>query len=535
MKIWLATRSAATCSDWAATLSRIPIATDISGQATAPAALVHMLQEQAPACLLLEAGLFAGEALLDFLAYWGKRLPIILAGAADALPPAPILYAQGIFELLYLPLDTAKLWQTLLALSNQTDPGARTLLPGSSAVTQKLATGRLLISYARRLPADSQLSEQEANSLYGTHFRPGAFRYLTLCLDTPQASAEFELDIALATAQMTILEKTARLCFESCLKRDYLRYQILLNYSPDCDGALLQQLQECLAEIQKQLPPRVSLTICCSHMHVSLTELVRLLDESGDAIWERLSGHTGRLLIGTTPAPCSRELLQLLDNAEQEMRSACAVLNLEGFLQQLHTLSRLPSPNKQCHEMRMVLRRTQRYMFQINRELIATSADVATAYQEVTLRLRQVSSVEEYLQVYTQQMTALFQKIQAHATPQHSRPIRQAQQLIQQNLAAPLKLELVAQRVGLSPVYFSAVFKKETGIGFSDYINQCRIAQAKQLLAETGLKILAISSAVGFSSPRYFSRVFRELVGVRPSEYRIAVQRKEEPKENQSL
>lgn len=536
MKILLAVHSAATYNDWAALLSRIPIVTGISGQNVDGDELGHVLGAQTPDCLLLEGGFFSGEALLDFLTVWGKRIPIILAGAVDTLPSAPTLYAQGIFELLYLPLDTEKLRGTMLKLNNQIGAqDAHTLFPETSSVKRKLATGKLLVSYARRLPADSQLSEQEANSLYGTHFRPGAFRYLTLCLDMPHDSPKLDPDIALASAQMAILEQTAELCFESCLKRDHLRYQILLNYPPDCDGALLRQLEECLAELRKQLPTCTSLTICCSHMHTSLTEIVPLLDESGNAIWERLSGRTGQLLVGTTSTPCPKELLQLLDSVEQEIRSACAVLALERFLQQLHILSRLPDSSKQRHEMRMVLRRTQRYMFQINRELIAASADVVTAYQEVTLGLRQVSSVAEYLQVYTQKMSALFQKLQAHATPQHSRPIRQAQQLIRQDLAAPLNLDFVACKVGLSPVYFSAVFKKETGIGFSDYVNQCRIEQAKRLLEETGLKILAISSAVGFSSPRYFSRVFRDLVGVRPSEYRIAVQRMGDPLKNQSL
>ena len=191
----------------------------------------------------------------------------------------------------------------------------------------------------------------------------------------------------------------------------------------------------------------------------------------------------------------------------------------------IHKLYQLPYAYKIRHEMRSVLRRTERYMFQINKELLSTFTDAERTRWDLILLLRRVSTVDVYLQVYAEQMIALFQRILDHSVGQQSRPVRQAQQFIRQNYAASLSLETVARQVGLSPVYFSAIFKKETGIGFSDYLNQCRIEQAKKLLEETGLKVHAVSEAVGFSGPRYFSRVFRNLVGVRPSEYRIATQR----------
>lgn len=476
---------------------------------------------------MLKAVLLPGDDLSSFLQAWGKQIPILLVADPAPSPPAPDLFSLGIFDLLNLPLDMAKLQQDLLELRHQIETDKDpSFFSGSSLPEQKLLVGKLLLNYARRLPADRQLNELEANDFYGTHFRTGAFRCLALCLDFLHSSAGFDPARLLAQAQTTLLAYTARLCFESFPEQDDFRCWILLNYSPACDNEILAQLQQSLTAVRRQLPDSVSITLCCSQMHTSLTEISSMLDEAGDAIWDRLNDHTGQFLISTPSAPCPKEWMQFFDIREQQLKSACAILDLELFQQELRALSQLPAPCKSRHEMRMVLRHTRQYMFQINRELIASFGDSANTYRELTLQLRQASCVEEYLQTYAQQMSALFQKIRGNSVSQHSQPLRQAKQLIRQNLSSPLNLDFVAQQVGLSPGYFSAIFKKETGIGFSNYVNQCRIEQAKKLLEETGLKVLAISDAVGFSNPRYFSRVFRDLVGVRPSEYRIAVQRR---------
>ena len=231
------------------------------------------------------------------------------------------------------------------------------------------------------------------------------------------------------------------------------------------------------------------------------------------------------MLIGTAPSPYPRELQQILDSTEQRLKGACATLDIDQFRQELEQLNRLPSAYKTRHEVRSVLRRTEHYMFQINRELIVSFTDGERIRWDLILHLRRVSTVDEYMRVYAEQMEALFQRILERSTGQQSRPVRQAQQFIRQNYASDLNLSTVARKVGLSPGYFSAVFKKEMGIGFADFLNQCRIEQAKKLLEETGLKVVAVSKSAGFSSPRYFSRVFKNVVGVRPSEYRIAMQR----------
>lgn len=85
-----------------------------------------------------------------------------------------------------------------------------------------------------------------------------------------------------------------------------------------------------------------------------------------------------------------------------------------------------------------------------------------------------------------------------------------------------LSLETVSHVLGLNPAYFCRTFKRATGHGFTEYLNNVRIAKSEALLRDTSLSILDISLEVGFSSVSYFNRVFKKIKNCTPSVYRSA-------------
>ncbi|ACT00512.1 response regulator [Paenibacillus sp. JDR-2] len=99
--------------------------------------------------------------------------------------------------------------------------------------------------------------------------------------------------------------------------------------------------------------------------------------------------------------------------------------------------------------------------------------------------------------------------------------MEKAKSYITDHYADDLSLEVVADYVQLNPHYFSKLFHERCGITFVDYLTQVRISKAKELLAadfEQSLK--EISMRVGYRDPNYFSRVFKKLTGLSPSEFR---------------
>jgi two-component system response regulator YesN len=91
---------------------------------------------------------------------------------------------------------------------------------------------------------------------------------------------------------------------------------------------------------------------------------------------------------------------------------------------------------------------------------------------------------------------------------------------IEMNLANDLSLNVLASHVYLTPFYLSRLFKAKTGTSISDYTTEARIDKARQLLAETGLKIHEIGLQIGFDSASYFSRFFKKATNMTPQEYR---------------
>lgn len=82
------------------------------------------------------------------------------------------------------------------------------------------------------------------------------------------------------------------------------------------------------------------------------------------------------------------------------------------------------------------------------------------------------------------------------------------------------RLEQVASYAGLNPAYFSTLFKKKTGSNFSAYLNDLKLARARQLLKRTNLPLSAIAAELGFDSQSHFSTVFRKANGMTPRQYR---------------
>jgi len=89
-----------------------------------------------------------------------------------------------------------------------------------------------------------------------------------------------------------------------------------------------------------------------------------------------------------------------------------------------------------------------------------------------------------------------------------------------EHVDANLNQEAVARHVVMSRSYFSQCFKKFTGTAFAETLRQMRIRHAETLLLDTRLSIPEIAGRSGFEDDKYFSRVFRELTGRLPSEFR---------------
>lgn len=103
---------------------------------------------------------------------------------------------------------------------------------------------------------------------------------------------------------------------------------------------------------------------------------------------------------------------------------------------------------------------------------------------------------------------------------------------IEKNYQNGVTLEEAAAHVHLSPFYLSKLFKKELKVNFVSYVTERKIEKAKELLENTDLPILNIALELNYKEANYFSKVFRKVTGMSPSEYRKK-KKKQKQKEQQ--
>ena len=98
--------------------------------------------------------------------------------------------------------------------------------------------------------------------------------------------------------------------------------------------------------------------------------------------------------------------------------------------------------------------------------------------------------------------------------------IQEAISIVESDLTADLSLKAVASLLGMNSSYLSMLFRKETGITFTDFVNTKRIEHAKQQLLSSPLQIQAVAQNCGILDVNYFTKLFKKYTGVTPGKFR---------------
>ena len=91
-----------------------------------------------------------------------------------------------------------------------------------------------------------------------------------------------------------------------------------------------------------------------------------------------------------------------------------------------------------------------------------------------------------------------------------------------QHLNRPLQVATLAAKVSVSPSHFFALFKRRIGVAPMDYFTRLRMERACRLLETTSLSVKEVAAELGYDDPFYFSRVFKSVNQLAPSDYRTA-------------
>ncbi len=105
-------------------------------------------------------------------------------------------------------------------------------------------------------------------------------------------------------------------------------------------------------------------------------------------------------------------------------------------------------------------------------------------------------------------------------TDRYSPKVRQIIHYAEENFTEPFSLDRLAETIGNNKRYLCAIFRRETGLTIMGYVNHIRIRQATLDMYYHNVPINVAGQRVGFASHSSFSRLFRQLVGISPKEYK---------------
>jgi AraC-like DNA-binding protein len=185
--------------------------------------------------------------------------------------------------------------------------------------------------------------------------------------------------------------------------------------------------------------------------------------------------------------------------------------NLIGFLETGQVFRREPTEAQ--------FKRTAKRIEQSGAE-VETGKLRKAYFATPVLSQRRHAAVVTLLRIFALQLSSVSNQVLVRQQNAEPPMITRAKEFISRNIGEELSLGQVAKAVNTSTFYFCKMFKRYTGLNFTDFVSRNRIEKAKNLLLNPNLRVSEIAFEVGFQSLTHFNRVFKRIVGESPSDYR---------------
>lgn len=141
--------------------------------------------------------------------------------------------------------------------------------------------------------------------------------------------------------------------------------------------------------------------------------------------------------------------------------------------------------------------------------------------KRITKAIEKVDATMDYLK---ELFTCALNLRDKNSGDRYSLLIREAKEYIGENYSnSDFSLNMIAGYIGVSPSYFSSIFKQSTGQSLIEYLTKVRIDRACELLKCTNLRTSEIGEKVGYNDPHYFSATFKKIMGQSPKDFKARI------------
>jgi len=152
----------------------------------------------------------------------------------------------------------------------------------------------------------------------------------------------------------------------------------------------------------------------------------------------------------------------------------------------------------------------------------AADSDVASDGSGAAISSEQRDGMDRLLSLFAQHISAFASRYMLAPAGTEPDCVMKARNYIHSHATEPLTSQSVAGRVGVSRQHFCKVFRRSTGMTFTEYLSRCRVERAKDLLVNRSRRVADIAFEAGFQSIPQFNRAFRKYAGTEPTAWRKA-------------
>jgi AraC-like DNA-binding protein/ligand-binding sensor protein len=141
-------------------------------------------------------------------------------------------------------------------------------------------------------------------------------------------------------------------------------------------------------------------------------------------------------------------------------------------------------------------------------------------FHSKVLSREQYEAMVRLLEIFAKHLSSVANEILVQKQNAEPPVISRARRFIGEHQAESISLDQIARALNMSTFYFCKMFKKATGLTFTDYLSRTRIEKAKNLLLNPHARVSEAAYDCGFISLTHFNRIFKRVVGKSPTAYR---------------
>jgi two-component system response regulator YesN len=301
--------------------------------------------------------------------------------------------------------------------------------------------------------------------------------------------------------------------------------QVTLLGGAETDPKLFKNLLDTAAHQIMQMIKlylELKVSIGFSHTFNDIKQIRHAYGESLQALKYRMNLGEESILFIEDVQPEKSMQLSYPDTAERQLLDALKLADREQATRCLHQFITTLAVDERTHEEYfMSFVRLLVQMLQAVKDAGVSPKHLYPDEQTLFIQLFQLKTVSEVERWFLDVVMLPFLIHLEHKLDEQYQSISsQIIHMIETGFDTDLSLEVCARRMNYSPNYLTKVFRKETGVNFSDYLSEYRMNMAKQWLLETDMKISEIAEKLKYNTPANFIRYFRKLEGTTPGQYR---------------